>query len=269
MSFSPTIANTADECGIRAFGVVQSSLAALPALRRQPGPVIGEPIPASLLKHADEQTVAGLAAVAHAVRDFGLAGQSFAQWGVLGAPCFPGRVCAAAAVSQFLEEGALGVSPHIIPHRSTHSLSGTISLAFQMRGPNYGVGGAPGAVVEGLLAALALVVEERPPGLWLVLTEWDPEPLPNGNGPSAEEAICRAVALALVPEATAEDVLRLRLVPAAVNEAGTAATVAGLADFLKGTATGGGRHWRCPLDWGGTLELAPARPPCTLVGARS
>ena len=39
----------------------------------------------------------------------------------------------------------------------------------------------------------------RLPGMWLVLTEWDAEPIPDGDGGSATPANCRATALALVP----------------------------------------------------------------------
>jgi hypothetical protein len=253
-ALSPTLAT--DECGVGAFGVVQATLAAMPALRKKPGPDLGAPVPASLLKHADEQSVAGLAAVAHAIHDSGRPAPSFADWGVLGAPRYPGRLRAGEAIGRFLDEGPVGVSPHVIPHQSTHALSGTISLALRMRGPNHGVGGAPGAVIEGLLAALALATEGRLPGVWLVLTEWGPEPVPDGSGPRPEEAICHAAALALVP--TAEEAgLSLRLIPppfGASADGAAAATVASLIAFLR--EGDGSRSWLCPLERGGALELS-------------
>jgi hypothetical protein len=59
-------------------------------------------------------------------------------------PCLIGRDMIGQAVSDFIREGAWGVSPHVIPHRSLHSTSGTITLALDCRGPNYGIGGGPG-----------------------------------------------------------------------------------------------------------------------------
>ena len=203
--------------------------------------------------------MAGVAAVARAIHDFGLQGRSWIDWGVLGAPRFPGRLCVPEAIRHFLAEGPLGVSPHIIPQRSTHSLSGTVSLAFQMRGPNYGVGGADGALAEGLLAGLAIMVDDRPPGLWLVLTEWDPEPVPED--PGAEQAVCHAVALALVPDLADGSGGRLRLTRAAGPGAATPG-VSSLADFLTDPADREARpSWVCPLEWGDVLEVIPPGGP--------
>src|SRR5262249_39770127 len=132
---------TAVCCDLLAYGAVQATPASLAALRQQPGPVPGEPLPASFLKHADEQTVLGLSAVLRAIQDHGLGGTSFTGWGVLGAPRFQGRATMTVAVQRFAAEGAWGISPHLIPHRSLHALSGTISQALRIHGPNFGVGG--------------------------------------------------------------------------------------------------------------------------------
>lgn len=241
-----------------AFGVAQVALAGIPALRRQPGPPVREPVPFSLLKNSDEQTVVGLAAVLHAIHDFGLREQAFDGWGVVGSPRFPGRLVVCEQIHAFRAEGALGVSPHIISHRSTHSLSGTISLALKMRGTNYGVGGGDGALVEGLLTALTLLDAGQLPGLWAVLAEWDPEPVPGGSGPTADEAICHAVALALVPSRPTGLCLRLRPLLSPTQTETSQPTVADLAAFLRGER---GASWTCPLDWGARLELEQVRTP--------
>jgi hypothetical protein len=162
-------------------------------------------------------------------------------------------------VGRFLEEGAIGVSPHIIPHRSTHSLSGTISLAFAMHGLNHGVGGADGALVEGLLAALAILGDGNLPGLWLVLTEWDPEPVPEEWAAGTTEAVCHAVAMALMTGDDERARSRLRLIPEGPEDdvGRPLPTVAKLAEFLKGSnAPSLPRSWRCPLEWGATLEIS-------------
>src|SRR5262249_23765427 len=112
-------------CELAAFASVRLPLETLPDLRRNPEELLGFPQPASTLKHLDEQTVAGLAATCQAIRDHGLDPAGFHDWGVLAAPHFLGKSITVAALSRFRAEGAWGVSPHVIPHHSLHSLSGT------------------------------------------------------------------------------------------------------------------------------------------------
>jgi hypothetical protein len=198
-------------CDLTAFGWVRASVGELSQLRRQPGPVWGEPLPASFLKHADEQTVAGLAAVYHAIHDHHLGETPFADWGVLAAPYHQGRAALAAALLRFHEEGAWGVSPHLIPHRSLHSMSGMVSLALKIHGPNFGVGGGPGAAQEALLAALALLKRQQLPGVWVILgaLEGNRAPTPQGDPDPGSVWVGQALALRSArPEWTG---IRLRL----------------------------------------------------------
>jgi hypothetical protein len=174
--------------------------------------VHGEPLPASFLKHADEQTVAGLAAVYQAIDQAGLRANSFRDWGVVAAPRFLGRPTMAAALQRFAAEGAWGVSPHLIPHRSLHSISGTVSQALKIQGPNFGVGGGPGGTVEVLLAAMALLEGKRLPGVWMVLTCLDPESPPDEAGNMAPGTQAVGLALALTPIRSSGSRLRLQLV---------------------------------------------------------
>jgi hypothetical protein len=188
---------------------------ALPELRRQPGPVSGEPLPPAFLKHADEQTVAGLTAVYQAIHDHGLRQAfpaGFRDWGVVAAPRFLGRPAMAASLQRYLAEGAWGVSPHMIPHRSLHSVSGTVSQALKVHGPNFGVGGGPGAEAEALLVAAALLVRRRLPGVWVVLTRLDPELPPDDSGRPTAGTFCQGLALALAPAQDDRPGFRLRLV---------------------------------------------------------
>jgi hypothetical protein len=184
-------------CDLTAFGRVRISVDGLAELRRRPGPVWGEPLPASFLKHADEQTVAGLAAVYHAIHDHGLADTCFTDWGVLAAPCHQGRAAVAGALLRFRAEGAWGVSPHLIPHRSLHSTSGTVSHALQIHGPNFGVGGGHGAAGEVLLAAVALLERKRLPGVWVILSSICENRAPLPQGEPAPGAVWVGQALAL------------------------------------------------------------------------
>jgi hypothetical protein len=150
-------------------------------------------LPLGQLRQADEQTVVGLAAVTQALAQLGEEPVRHSAWGVLGAPELLGRTVMAQTLACFAQEGAWGMSPHLIPHRSLHALSGTISQALGLHGPNCGVGGGPGAAAEGLLAAATLLEDATVPGLWLVCT--------RGLSASENDWLWQAVALALAADA--------------------------------------------------------------------
>jgi hypothetical protein len=162
-------------CVLAAHAAVGVPVEDLGEMRRHLAPPGGAPLPANSLKHVDEQTVAGLAAVFQAITEHGLAGETFRDWGVVGAPSFLGRAAMTASLLRFLVDGAWEVSPHMIPHRSLHATSGTVSQALGIHGPNFGTGGGPGAETEGLLAAFSLLQGMNLPGVWLVSTWLDPE----------------------------------------------------------------------------------------------
>ncbi len=82
----------------------------------------------------------------------------------------------------FKAEGVWGTSPHLIPHFALHSPSGTISLALGLHGPNLGVGGGLHAAAEGFLAAMTWLSAGVVPGVWLVLSGWSPELIPDRRG---------------------------------------------------------------------------------------
>ena len=252
-------------CDIVAHHALCFASDAFPALRREPGPGAGSSFPPNLLKHADEQTVAGLSAVLHAVASFGMADTSFSDWGVIAAPCFLGRTTLASALEQFAVEGPWGLSPHFIPHRSQHALSGTISLALKIHGPNFGAGGGPTGMAESLLASAALLTDEWVPGVWVVVTGWEPELIPVQNQTTLPPASCRAVALALVSH-RAGSVNPLLCVSGAPQReiSCTEATEPTLADFASVLKTfspeqpdGTKRVWRCAN--GGWIEIRGGR----------
>lgn len=274
------------ECTVAAHGVVAASLSDLPALRETPNHSGRHPIPPRFLRHSDEQTVVGLAAVLRAMDGELLRETSFDQWGVVAAPMFPGRMGGAATFRRYQQGGTAAISPHIIPQNSLHSVSSAISISLGMRGPNFGIGGGPEALAEGLLVAMTLSDPSILPGLWLVLTQWDPEPVPDGLGSAQTETTCLAVALGL-RHAMAQDQegLTLRLTaspgqtaghtricvvpetaetpaggPAAGEPAGRADSVPllGLARWLDGEAGGRSVSWTYSLPWGGRIELVEA-----------
>lgn len=172
----------------------------VPALRKKPGPVPEgwRRVPPSLLRYADEQTIAGTAAVFTAMEVMGSPPERFEGWGVVAASRYLGRANLAVALRSFKAEGVWGTSPHLIPHFALHSASGTISLALGSHGPNLGVGGGRHAVSEGFLTALTWLASDVVPGVWLVLSGWSPELVPDPVGKALDSGECMGLALALV-----------------------------------------------------------------------
>jgi len=196
-----------------AYGTVQAQREGLAMLRKTPLSLAGKTMPGAFLKHADEQTIVALAAIGQAIGRFGLQETVFTDWGVLAAPRFQGRLMMIAALEKYVTEGAWGISPHLIPHRSLHATSGTVSQVLGIHGPNFGIGGGPSSASEAMLAATAMLARERVPGIWLVLTGWDPEPVPDDSTPEGLIPQCSAVALALTLPRSDWSGLRLRVVP--------------------------------------------------------
>src|SRR5262249_6277078 len=173
-------------------GLFRMSPAAGPDLRGKAAPIPARwpPLPPSVLRNSDEQTVAGLCAVYEAISSMRLRADHCEHWGVIAASRFLGRANLARALQSFLAEGVWGTSPHLIPHFALHSASGTISLALGLHGPNLGVGGGLHAAAEGFLTALTWISSGAVPGVWLVLTGWSPELVPDraGGPPMADRS---------------------------------------------------------------------------------
>jgi hypothetical protein len=206
-------------CAVVGYGSTRATADQLPSLRQNPGTYPARPIPPGFLKHADEQTVVVMAALLQAIERHGLADACFTDWGVLAAPRYLGRITTVQALQRFRAEGAWGISPHLIPHRTLHAISGTISQALQIHGPNLGVGGGPEAALEVMRAAAAFMAKQDLPGLWIAMSGWDSEPiLPHASDPKDvvpstnghhPVSYCQAVALALTPVPRVWDGLRL------------------------------------------------------------
>jgi hypothetical protein len=162
-------------------------------------------LPASLVKHADDQTIVALAVTFRAIERHQLAGTDFQDWCVLASPRYLGRSSLAASLQRYETEGAWGVSPHLIPHRSMHAVSGSISQALGIHGPNLGVGGGPNGAAEIFMAAAALLADKKLPGLWVIITGFDPEPQLDDlrrqplNGQFKTRIRCNGLAMALTP----------------------------------------------------------------------
>ena len=104
-----------DGYGVGAFAVVRAPRDAFAALRKRPGPDVGKTLSSGLLRQADEQAVAATAAVFHAVHNFNLQEVSFADWGVVGAPCLLGRTTSAAVLDKFRRLGPRAFRPLSVP----------------------------------------------------------------------------------------------------------------------------------------------------------
>jgi hypothetical protein len=225
--------------------------------------VAGQPVSTTFLKHADDQTVASIAAVHQAIVGAGWMGRSFSDWGAVAAPSFFGRGGTAHAVQRYAQDGAWGVSPHVIPHQSLHAVSGTVSQLLKLHGPNFGISGGPQACNEAFLIAAALLAEAAVPALWLLLSGFEREwmPIENGKsaGPSHAECVppplCEAVALALTPPAPGDN-LCLRIGPEATDNGRHVFTLAALIAALSAADGPVAGAWTLP--GAGELELEAA-----------
>ncbi len=223
-------------------------------------------MPASFLKHAEDPTVAAVWAVLHALDRQGWRDRSFADWGVIAAPNLCGRITNAQAMERFRNEGAWGISPHLIPHQSLHAMSGTISQALKIYGPNFGVSGGPNASLDAFLCAAALLADGSLPGLWLLLTGYETEWVPAPDGRLSPAPNCITCALALTPTEPGAGGLHL-----AIGQTASATDLAIFPEFELGlfaeewtnAAPAPGPKWRlsdtCWLEFDAVLPAAERR----------
>jgi hypothetical protein len=240
---------------VAAAGTISLALADVEALRANPGSE-AQPAVAKALRNADEQTVAGAVALLRAIASRGWSAESFRNWAIIGCPRFLGRMIITGLLTRYFEDAKYSINPHVIPNYSLHSTSGAVSVGFTMHGPNFGVGGGPGNLPEGLLTGLSLVGEGRHPGVWVLLCEFDPEPRPDKAGKPTNAVNVHAVAFALTNEASPlrdqASPLRLRLFRRPTNSAAPP-MVRDLASFLTGDDTRSPFH--CPVDGLGVIEF--------------
>jgi hypothetical protein len=265
---SPRTPPAVFRCRVAARAAVQATDEAIAQWRRQPPPLAGSPLPGSFLKHSEEQTVTAVAAVHTAITQAGWSGRSFSDWGVVAAANFFGRGGTAVTLQRFRQEGAWGVSPHMIPHHSVHAVSGTLSQVLKIYGPNFGIGGGgPGACLEAVPVAAALLAERTVPGLWLLFSgherEWTPVEDARSVAPP-QPPRCEAVALALVPADGDESGLYLSAGTDG-RPAGSSAwadlpafTLSALVAHLGGRGPVAAAAWRLPESgWFGLDVVAP------------
>jgi len=270
----PNAEATSAACGVASHALVEATLAEIPGLRDQTVPEGAPALPPRYLRHCDEQTVVGLRAVLAAIAAYPKPRPTFADYGVVAAPCQAGRIATAQSLAMLRTAGGVAVSPHIVPQCSLHSLAGAVSVALGMHGPNLGSSGGEHAVSEGLFASLSLLAADPSlPGIWLVVSGWTQEPLLDASGKPIDstpqhapsEPICRALAVALTAnaDAVADEGISRRLtlhMPATLRIAHPAAESLGAAeilDFALGLAAGPAASWSHTCPWGAEIHLAP------------
>jgi hypothetical protein len=181
---------------LAAWGAAHADFASLQPMRKAIPAWVPEGTPGHFLKHADEQTVLAVAAIDRAVQALHLPREHFADWSIVAAPRCIGRLSGAYALDRFAKSGAPGISPHLIPQHSLHSVSGAMSILLGSRQPNFGVGGSGDSLAEGLFASLT-IPGAQPPGVWFIATGWEPEPELDERANIVNEPCCCAIVLAL------------------------------------------------------------------------
>jgi hypothetical protein len=252
------------EATVLASATASARLGEFPALRKLPPRFAGSNVPGHFLKHADEQTVVALEALRRAIEQFGLDAREQTDWGVIAAPRYIGRLASVEIVRRFAQNGGSTVATHAAAQFSLNSIAGAASIVLGIRGPSLGVGGGSWSIGDGLVAALTLFDPACTPGVWLLLTEWEPEPIMQPGG-SPIDGICRAVALAIAPGASRESNLRLCFPGGQTNgasglagrarEPATEPELSQIAACVDAAQGGSASGWSCRLPGGGLLEL--------------
>ena len=246
-----------------AWGTARADLAQVAVMRKTPPRWAPEGTPGHFLKHADEQTVVAVAAVDQAIQAHGLQVSELRDWAIIAAPRFIGRLGGTATLAKISRGGGPAISPHVIPQHSLHSVSGALSILLATRAQNFGVGGGPESLTDGLFAALTLGASSGRSGIWLVCTAWHPEPIVNPDGQCTNNPICSAVALALQAAASGQYRGQLQLVldaagtplPADVSDSPILSVAVLSAGLNACGSSDQPKCWSWRLPWGASLVL--------------
>ena len=248
------------QLNLAGWGTARADLTSIAAMRKSLPEWSPKDTPGHFLKHADEQTVLAVAAMDQAISSSGRQASDFADWAIIAAPRFIGRLSGTGTLARFCKGGGPAISPHLIPQHSLHSISGALSILLQSRKPNFGVGGTGDSLAEGLLAALTFPFADCA-GAWVIATGWEPEPQIDDAGACINSPICHATALAMdtAAQATASGQLRLLVGDGTVENHRPVKwfeSAAGLSQALRALTPGGPTGyfaWR--LNWGATIVL--------------
>jgi hypothetical protein len=254
---------------IRSHAFLETPLSGVAALRDAASPPAAPVLPTRFLRHADEHTVVAIRAVLAAVAALPRP-VSFDTSGVVAAPCQAGRIAAARSLALLRTGGAVTVSAHLAPQCCLHSLAGAVSVALGMHGPHIGVGGGPGALAEGLFAAMSLFQPGSASGcdaVWLIITEWAAEPVLDATGAAIGDPVCRALAMLLAPAAIADEArvdvsLHVHVADSStMPDDGKESDLAALARAIEMCATGTAlTSWTVTSPWGIQFRVAAREP---------
>jgi hypothetical protein len=249
-------------CGIAAHAFVEAPLSQVAALRDRAGPEGSPALPPRFLRHCDEQTVVAVHAVLTAIASLPADRRDCTRHGVVAASCQAGRLATAASLAKLRSQGAVSVSPHIVPQCSLHAIAGAVSVALGMHGPNVGIGGGPDSLAEGLFTALSFLQPgggADTDGAWLIASDWADEPTLDVSGAAVGDPTCRALALFLQPAAATALGLAVHVLDASVVGAQAVETHDPLGDFARAVAmcaTGGVlTSWMVECPWSAEIRL--------------
>jgi hypothetical protein len=258
MIVPPFSAGADSACGIVGHAACAARLSEIAALRDAAGPPGAPALPPRFLRHCDEQTVVGIHAVLRAIAALP-SGRGVGGDAIVAASCQAGRIMAAKSLALLKTGGAVTVSTHIVPQASLHSVAGAVSVALGMHGPHLGVSGGADALVEGLLAAITLAADAGAPRVWLVVSEWDDEPVLDATGAATDDPVCRALALAIEPGSAAAVGLEVHF-PQAAAVVSPAGGLAAFTHALEMCGPGGALvSWTLATPWAAEVRIMRRR----------
>jgi hypothetical protein len=199
------------ECSITSHATSRLTIDEVNSLRK-PSDALPGRIAAAVLKHCEEQTITGLAAVRTAMDRFETQPESFENWGIVYSSRYLGRSAFAQSLGKYAVEGPWNVSVQVVPHRSLHSPASMLGLTLGCHAPCVGVGGGLDGESDAWLTALSLLEQHSLHGIWLVFSGWEPEVQIDIEGNWLAETRCTALALALQPASVETTGLRLRVI---------------------------------------------------------
>ena len=258
MIVPPFSAGANSACGIVGHAACAARLSEIAALRDAAGPPGAPALPPRFLRHCDEQTVVGIHAVLRAIAALP-SGRGVGGDAIVAASCQAGRIMAAKSLALLKTGGAVTVSTHIVPQASLHSVAGAVSVALGMHGPHLGVSGGADALAEGLLAAITLAADAGAARVWLVVSEWDDEPVLDATGAAIDDPVCRALALAIEPGSAAAVGLEVHF-PQAAAVVSPAGGLAAFTHALEMCGPGGALvSWTLATPWAAEVRIMRRR----------
>ena len=204
MNHSPSLpADFSTLCQIDSCAIESAHFSEVQALAREKHAHGPYSLPIRFLRHADEQTVIGVQSIFKVMAADTQEIPDISNDAVIAATCLAGQPAAARTMIGLRDKGPVAVTPHIVPQCSLHSVASAVSVGFGMHGPNFGVGGGPHAVSEGLLLAITLApmlaITSPSARIWLIFTGWDQQPSLETNGEANNDPLCRGLTLLLKP----------------------------------------------------------------------